>query len=55
MKTKVKTTTIRVSEKLWKYLNDEKKMGESLEDVIWRHVLNNPKLKKALIKNSVEV
>ena len=51
MKTiKVKTTTIRVSEKLWKYLNDEKQMGESLEDVIWRHLLNNPKLKKALIE-----
>ena len=54
MKTKIKTTTIRVSEKLWKYLNDEKKMGESLEDVLWRNLLKNPGLTKKLIKKSVE-
>jgi predicted CopG family antitoxin len=51
----MKTTTIRISEKLWKYLNDEKTMGESFEDVIWRHLLKNPKLARTLKKKSVGV
>jgi predicted CopG family antitoxin len=32
------TTTIRITEKLWNFLNQEKKMSESFEDVIWRYI-----------------
>lgn len=31
-------TTIKASEKLWNFLNQNKQMSESFEDVIWRYI-----------------
>lgn len=38
------TTTLRVSEKLWKFLNANKNMGESFEEVIWRYIDTNSRM-----------
>ena len=39
------TTTIRITEKLWNFLNQNKQMSESFEDVIWRYI-ESKKVKK---------
>ena len=49
-------TSIQISKELWKELNSRRiESSETFEDVIWRSLLKNPKLKFALIKKSVEV
>jgi len=41
-KKEIRTTTIQVSEDVWKELNNRKKLGDDLDDVL-RRVLGMPK------------
>lgn len=40
-----RTTTIRISEELWRYLISEKRLGETYDDVL-RRLLNLNRIRK---------